>query len=446
MPMDTQLRKINMIVLLFVCLLLSGCHRVRIERERSHVATLTQEKLGYTVPPSFSCSLENMIQKGISRDDAIRIALLNNPALQADFESIGIAKADFVQAGLFTNPTVEAGWWFPIKAEATQFGVSVGFALNDLWQIPLRKRVFKDQLDVAVLKVLSSVRTLISSVIYAYDTVLYIQEALKNSRIILSYIKKLKEDMQQREKFGLTTQADIATVDAAQGEREVELLKLKSTLIHQSIELRYLLGFSPSCKFVLTDRLYPLCKDIPPVQELECWALQTRPEVLIAQMNVKVQEDLVALERGQRIKAVGVGVSYARDFDTSTGIGPSIQGSVPLFDDNQAQIDKAEFLLKKAQKELCMEQSRVIKEVHQAYEVVKSIQRQINRYTTKILPLHKKIVGFALEFTPAMQVTIPTLLQNRIAHYEAKKSLLALKFEFAKAWTDLEKAVSKRIC
>ncbi len=413
---------------------------MRIERERVCVTALAQEKLGYDIP-HYVVPLDTMLQKGISRDDAIRIALVNNPALQADFESLGIAKADFVQAGLFTNPTIEAGWWFPIKADATQIGVSIGFALNDLWQIPLKKRIFKDQLDVTVLKVLASVRTLISAVIAAYDGVLYAQGALRDNRALLSAIRRLKKDMQQGKRFGSLTQADVDALEGARKEREIEFLKLQNSLINQSIELQYLLGLPHSCTLILTDRLNSVCKDIPAVHELECWALNTRPEVLIAQMSVKAQESLIALERAQRVRAVGVGVSFARDFDTSTGIGPSIQGSVPVFDDNQAQIDKAHFLLKKAQKELCMEQSKVRKEVYQAYETVKSIQRQITRFTTETPSWHEKIVA-----TPEAQATVSTVLQSESAQYEAKKSLLAFTYELTKAWTELEKAVGKKVC
>ena len=38
-------------------------------------------------------------------ESAVQIALLNNPALQAAYEDLGVAQADVVQAGILKNPT-----------------------------------------------------------------------------------------------------------------------------------------------------------------------------------------------------------------------------------------------------------------------------------------------------------------------------------------------------
>ncbi len=44
-----------------------------------------------------------------------RLPLLNNRSLQASFEEIGAAEADLVQAGLFTNPSLDAFLAFPLS-------------------------------------------------------------------------------------------------------------------------------------------------------------------------------------------------------------------------------------------------------------------------------------------------------------------------------------------
>ncbi len=49
------------------------------------------------------------------------IALQNNPNLQAEFENIGIAQGDLINAGLFSNPQLELSVRVPNKG---------GFALN----------------------------------------------------------------------------------------------------------------------------------------------------------------------------------------------------------------------------------------------------------------------------------------------------------------------------
>ena len=49
-----------------------------------------------------------MEQPEVTRQDAIQIALLNNRHLQMSLDQLGVAESDFVQAGLFTNPSFAA--------------------------------------------------------------------------------------------------------------------------------------------------------------------------------------------------------------------------------------------------------------------------------------------------------------------------------------------------
>jgi outer membrane protein TolC len=84
--------------------------------------------------------VKKLISDGITMNEAVKIALLNNRKLQAAFEEIGIAKADLVQAGLFTNPNLSAIFRFPFRGSGT--GIEAAGVLNiaDLWQIPIRKK------------------------------------------------------------------------------------------------------------------------------------------------------------------------------------------------------------------------------------------------------------------------------------------------------------------
>ena len=55
----------------------------------------------------------HLLVKPLGANEAVQVALLNNPDLQATFEEIGISQADLVQAGLLKNPTFAASWRFP---------------------------------------------------------------------------------------------------------------------------------------------------------------------------------------------------------------------------------------------------------------------------------------------------------------------------------------------
>src|ERR1700761_1315634 len=49
----------------------------------------------------------DLLGRPLGPQDAVQIALLNNPGLQAEFENLGISEADLIQAGRLPNPRVD---------------------------------------------------------------------------------------------------------------------------------------------------------------------------------------------------------------------------------------------------------------------------------------------------------------------------------------------------
>ncbi|MCL5875083.1 MAG: TolC family protein, partial [Candidatus Dependentiae bacterium] len=102
--------------------LLVGCTKVKIESDFSKLQQKSVETIGSSI------TLDNIVhheisdipytkdtEGGLTRNDAVSIALQNNPDLQADFQNLGIAKADLVQAGLYTNPSINSVFRFPTR-------------------------------------------------------------------------------------------------------------------------------------------------------------------------------------------------------------------------------------------------------------------------------------------------------------------------------------------
>ena len=57
--------------------------------------------------------LQALLEGELTTNAAVQIALLNNAALQATFEELGIAQAELVQAGLLKNPVFAGHVRFP---------------------------------------------------------------------------------------------------------------------------------------------------------------------------------------------------------------------------------------------------------------------------------------------------------------------------------------------
>ena len=79
----------------------------------------------------------------LSSEDAVGIAVWNNPQLRADLATIGLAEADLIDAGLLRNPRLEV--LMPVGAKPFELLVSLPVEL--FWQRPRRIAASQQALD-----------------------------------------------------------------------------------------------------------------------------------------------------------------------------------------------------------------------------------------------------------------------------------------------------------
>lgn len=109
------------------------------------------------------------VAEGLTQEEAVRIALLNNRELQAAFYDIGVARADWVQSGLLAKPTINASLRFPSGGGSTDFLGAFSQNIADIWQIPMRKKVAAGLVDQAVMRVAGVGSNVASRVRQAYQ-------------------------------------------------------------------------------------------------------------------------------------------------------------------------------------------------------------------------------------------------------------------------------------
>src|SRR6266545_4618011 len=71
-----------------------------VEARTGHKINTAAKAAGWTLPEGVS------LDDGLTEDDAVAIALWNNPALQAEMTALGLARADLIEAGQLRNPSL----------------------------------------------------------------------------------------------------------------------------------------------------------------------------------------------------------------------------------------------------------------------------------------------------------------------------------------------------
>lgn len=439
--------------------LLSGCTKVKIGSEFAKLQKRTKTSTDASVildnvlhfDINDIPNVKDTIDYGISKTEAVGIALLNNPELQADFQNLGIAKADLVQAGLYTNPSINSVFRFPTRDRGpgtAQMNIEAIAAvrLSDLWQVPLAKHVAEDLLEIVSLRIFSTILTIAEETKIAYGACLAAELQLKNTKSLLEATYELRDEIYYRQLYGYTSDLDKDLVDARVGELESELKQREADVFNAYVHLKKLMGLTPSpVPIKLIDKLY---EDVlvPELKIMEDYALVNRPEIHVAFMKIRQYKDTIKLEKAKVFKVVDVGIGYKQDFDRPfAGWGPYLNISLPIFDDNYAQVARAEFLLKQAEQELIAEKIRILEEVNKPYKSFKELEKEVVLYKNIVLPSHQKAIEYAYKYAETMQLNMVTALDARIKFYEANGQLIDKHYQALKEFAHLERALSKNI-
>ncbi len=441
-----------------ILLMLTGCHQVPITREVATTKTwaheLTQEQVSYGEVPLEQ--LEDILESGLSRDNAIALALLNNRTLKASFQELGIAKADLVQAGLLKNPMVSAGVHIPKKETGLKTDMELQapiLSLTDLWEVPLRKRVYGANLDRAISRLVHQIFQTMGMARHAYDQVLFLSALLANTQAMLAQAEKLRDNLRHRHTFGLQNDADVYLAEASVGYWHMKVTRLTAELFSAKKQLSYILGLDPVDTLTITETFKAPSNNYL-VDQLIDWALTHHPEVQRATRKVTFFQKLVKYESFRRVKTAELGVAFKQEFTPEfnqdpelggRGVGPYFAFEIPIFDSNQAQVARAKYQLKQAQQELCDIRLKTKADILAYHQKLRSLDTILNTYEQAILSFNKKALAYTEHYQQVMQITIPTVIQTQKELYKAQKTLLEVIADTLDTYTNLEQAVGKRL-
>ncbi|MBA2306759.1 TolC family protein [Candidatus Dependentiae bacterium] len=444
------------ILLLFF--LLPGCTQVKIGSEFSELRKKTIALTGSSITLDNTVQTHSAIipwgkeetEREWSRDDVVSRALQNNPGLLADFQSIGIAKADLIQAGLYTNPTINSVFRFPIHERGsdsaqTNIETIAAFRLSDMWQVPLSKTVAQDVLEIVTLTILSKILDNVAETKVAYETAVAAELQQYNSTLLLNAIKELKDEIGYRQLYGYTTNLDKYLADARVSSFTSELQQGEAAIHTAHQNLKKLMGIPLLRSLNLKKSLYDDIT-LPQLAELQDYALYNRPEIQISRMKIQQYKDTLALEKTKIFKAVDIGIGYKKDFEKPfEGVGPYIDIQVPLFDDNYAQVARAEFLLKQAEKEYIKEKNQVYEEIRTSYRVIEALKKEIGLYVTKIIPSYERAIDYSYSYAQTMQLNMVNAVESKIYYYQAHEQLIDKRFRLMRELARLERALGKNL-
>lgn len=395
-----------------------------------------------------SQEITDMLERGITRDDAVKIALMNNHALHADFESLGISRADLTQAGLYTNPVTDTIFIFPTNNPEEQAVITFGItmSISDLWRVPLREKVAYDELEITSSRILQTIIDTVAATKTAYDTHMYQQMLYATQKSIIENSRGMRDTIYKNKLYPKTTTADHALADALVLQNELTLTSIDTSLNIAFIDLRNILGLKPEPKpLKLTSNFVLPSYELPAEHALNKIALSNNPQMQMAKLKIQQATDSLKYERASFIQQFDAGIQYIRDSDGLTKyIGPEIVLEIPIFDTNSAQVARAKSELEQAKREYINTVNEVINDVQQAYQEASGYEEIIG-LAKKIVAANEQATLFADQHPDRPELNVVNALQIRSNMYTAQTSLLTIEYEAITSRHDLERILGKSL-
>jgi outer membrane protein, heavy metal efflux system len=326
----------------------------------------------------------------ISLEEAIRLALQHNHALQATRTTILQNQAEEVTANLRPNPNLS--WdsqFFPLfnpsqfsanyLEQQAQFDVGISYLFERGKKRQHRLQAAKDQTAVSVSQVDDSQRQLIFNTSQQYIAVLLAQSTVDLSKQDAESFQQTVNISESRFKAGDMSESDLLKI-------KLQLLQFQSDLsaaylskVQALAALRQFLGFEsvPDDFDVQGDLEYqPVHGNL---QDLKVLGMQNRPDLRAAQQGVTAARSQEALMRANGKKDLDVSFDYTHTAGINSGAF-FFNIDLPIFDRNQGEIARARFAITQAEEQAVETAEQVNTDIVDAYAALHSNDEIIKLY------------------------------------------------------------------
>jgi len=340
---------------------LGGCAAVAVDPHAGfpQVAQLVTERAGKEVawtpgteetPPALE-AVSARLQDGLSEDDAIQIALLNNHELQALYARLGIAQADLVQASLLHNPVLDAATGFPVGGGMVDLNFGAAMDFIDLLYTPLRKRVATAKFEETKLRVAAEVLDLAWRTQTAFSRHQANEQMLEMRRQVAASTAATFELAQRMREAGNLRELDLVAERALAEEAKLDL-RLAEIAVRESREtLNAFMGLWGEESQAWTTASVHLPE--PPREPLDTERLESRAverslDLAAAEQLITAAAENVGLDRASALfPEVVIGGKGERD-GPEWEPGPTFTLPLPFFDRGQARMARAQAELRQA--------------------------------------------------------------------------------------------------
>ncbi len=336
----------------------------------------------------------------VTMEQAVRLAIERNQALQAQRLEIDAARADETTAALKPNLSFsfEADGLTPFSPRQINFDFlrdtvayqsSLGYTFERGGKRAKRTLVAEDTTDITRRTVVDQERQLRFQTEQAFVDALLAKSTLDLAQQNLKSFSDVVEIDRRRVAAGDLAQGDFYKISLQQLQFEQDVSGAQVGLVQARAVLRQFLGYETIADDFDIDGDLTFAKYSLNLEDLKRQALENRPDVLAAHAAAKLAEDSVALQKSIRARDITGNVDYTHlGPDNSVGVGFAIE--LPIHDRNQGNIARSEVVVRQAAQTEQATRFTAITDVVNAYASFETNQKILGLYQSGYLDQAKQ--------------------------------------------------------
>lgn len=435
-------------------LALTGCASFSPDRGMNVVATVASETINKDVVSIRTAddaewarsAVQNLLRRPLTVDTAVQVALLNNRGLQAAYNELALAEAEFVGESLPPNPTfaisrITGNGGYEIERQVV--GDILALATLPFRSEIARQRFHKAQLRAAeeTLRLAAEVRRAYYRAVGANELVVLLADAKSTAESTAQLALKLGET-------GSLNKLDQAREQVFYAEVTADLAILRQDATSSRERLIRLLGlWDGDLGFRLPQKLPALPRRPLSLPFIEVDAVGHRIDLQMARIELGLLAKSLKLTEATRFVTLLDVAGIEKKTREPEGApfrerGFDIAFQIPIFDGGEVRVRQATETYNQAFNRLTEKAVDVRSEARDAYRVYRSRYDIAGHYQREVLPLREIISEeMRLRFS-SMQIDVFALLTEARLRLAALRAAVEARRDFWLAQSELKTAVN----
>ena len=383
--------------------------------------------------------VDALLDKPLGADDAVQIALLNNPGLQAAFNTLGIAEANRVAAQRLPNPGFSIGRL--TKGSEVEWERSLHLNLARLLTMPMRveieQRLFEQTrrgLVLEVLRLAAETRRAWVTAVAAGQTAQYQQQAMAASEAGAELARRMA-------RVGNWSKLKQAREQAFYADAALAVARAEQAKAQARERLVRLMGLDQGDRLQLPDRLPDLPATLPLLPDVEQQAMDSRLDLQMVKLQTEALAKNLGLTRSTRfINVLELGIINNGSNEALQQRGYEISFELPLFDFGESRVVQAESRYRQALAHARETAVNSRSEVREAYAMQQGQYAIARHLRDEVVPLKQRISEENLLRYNGMLIGVFELLADARSQIASVNAAIEAQRDFWLADADLAMA------